>query len=197
MKSETLNQNLNAIRDYISGINGLKESSEVQLIKSQLHVIEKSIRQFEKEGIQVPEGLRSDEISLKSKIKEIGKGPNEMSLLYEALLDIVAQTGSMINRNPVRDLRNRSKEKKQKTIRGDILRSTIIAILEEMGTTGREHEILKSIEERLHGQFTPVDLEPSGRRKRWESNARSERNRMIKEGILTPDSRGKKWTLIK
>lgn len=50
MKSETLNQNLNAIRDYISGINGLKESSEVQLIKSQLHVVEKSIRQFEKEG---------------------------------------------------------------------------------------------------------------------------------------------------
>lgn len=197
MKSETLNQNLNAIRDYIAGIIGLKESSDVQLIKSQLHVVEKSIRQFEKEGIQVPEGLKSDEIALNSKIKEIGKGPNEISLLYEALLDIVAQTGRMIKRNPVKDLRNSSKEKKKNMIRGDILRTTIIAVLKEMGTTGHEHEVLNSIEEKLHGQFTPVDLEPSGRRKRWESNARSERNQMIKDGILTPDSKGKKWTLIK
>lgn len=197
MKSETLNQNLNAIRDYISGINGLKESSEVQLIKSQLHVVEKSIRQFEREGIQVPEGLRSDQISLESKIKEIGKGPHEISLLYEALLDIVAQTGSMIKRNPVKDLRDRLKEKKKNTIRGDILRRTIIAVLTEMGKAGREHEVLRSIEEKLHGQFTPADLEPSGKRKRWESNARSERKQMIKEGILTPESRGKKWTLIK
>jgi Zn-dependent oligopeptidase len=73
MKSETLKQNLNAIRDYISGIKEMKESSEVQLVRSQLRVIEKSIRQFERDGIQVPEGVMGDKLSLEFKIEEIKK----------------------------------------------------------------------------------------------------------------------------
>lgn len=69
MKSEVLKQNLDSIRDYISGITGLKESGEVQLIRSQLRVLEKSIKQFYRDGIKVPEGVMSDKFSLESKIK--------------------------------------------------------------------------------------------------------------------------------
>jgi hypothetical protein len=198
MKSEALKQNLNAIRDYISAIKGLKESSEVQLLRSQLRVIEKSIRHFERDGIQVPEGVMSDKFSLESKIKEIKKGPHEISLLYEELLDIIVQTGRILKRRPDRDLRGRLREGRKEELPKDILRNNIIAVLRGMGGTGHERDVLREIEDKLKEQFTPADLDkPLGRRPRWEMNTRQERNRMIKKGILTPESRRKKWTLMK
>lgn len=198
MKSEALKQNLNAIRDYISGIKELKESSEVQLVRSQLRVIEKSIKQFERDGIQVPEGVMSDKFSLESKIGEIKKGPHEISLLYEELLDIIVQTGRILKRRPDRDLRDRLRESRKRELPKDILRKNIVAVLKEMGGSGHERDVLKEIEDKLKEQFTPADMDtPLGRRARWEMNARQERNRMIKEGILTPESRRKKWKLAK
>jgi len=197
MKSEALNQNLNAIRDYISGIKGLKESNEVQLIRSQLRVIEKSIRQFERDGIQVPGGVMSDKLSLESKIEEIKKGPHEISLLYEELLDIIVQTGRILKRRPDRDLCDHLRESRRQELSKDILRKNIIAVLKEMGGSGHERDVLKEIGDKLKDQFTPADMDRPGRRARWEMNVRQERNRMIKEGILTPESRRKKWKLTK
>jgi len=198
MKSEALKQNLNAIRDYISGIKELKESNEVQLIRSQLRVIEKSIRQFERDGIQVPGGVMSDKLSLESKIEEIKKGPHEISLLYEELLDIIVQTGRILRRRPDRDLRDRLRESRKQELSKDILRKNIIAILKEMGGSGHECDVLKAIGDKLKEQFTAADIDtPLGRRARWEINTFQERNRMIKEGILTPESRRKKWKLMK
>ena len=198
MKSEALKQNLNAIRDYISGIKEMKESSEVQLVRSQLRVIEKSIRQFERDGIQVPEGVMGDKLSLESKIEEIKKGPHEISLLYEELLDIIVQTGRTLKRRPDRDLRDRLRESRKRGLPRDILRKNIVAVLKEMGGNGHERDVLKEIGDKLKEQFTPSDIDtPSGRRTRWEINTLRERNRMIKDGILTPDSKRKKWTLVK
>jgi hypothetical protein len=198
MKSETLKQNLNAIRDYISGIKEMKESSEVQLVRSQLRVIEKSIRQFERDGIQVPEGVMGDKLSLEFKIEEIKKGPHEISLLYEELLDIIVQTGRILKRRPDRDLRDRLRESRKRELPRDILRKNIVAVLKEMGGNGHERDVLKEIGDKLKEQFTPADIDtPSGRRTRWEINTLRERNRMIKDGILTPDSKRKKWTLVK
>lgn len=197
MKSEVLKQNLNTIRDYISGIKELKESSEVQLVRSQLRVIGKSIRQFERDGIQVPEGVMSDKLSLESKIQEIRKGPHEISLLYEELLDIIIQTGRILKKRPDIDLRVRLRESRKGELPTDVLRKSIIAVIKEMGGIGHERDVLKEIGDKLKEQFTPADMDRPGRRARWEMNVRQERNRMIKEGILTPESRRKKWKLSK
>ena len=198
MKSETLEQNLNAIRAYISGIKGLKESSKFQLLRSQLSVIEKSIRQFEKDNIQVPEGVMSDKFSLESKIEEIKKGPQEISLLYEELLDLIVQAGHILGKNPHKDLRDHLRESRKQGLPRDILRENIVAVLKEMGGSGNERDVLKKIEVELKEQFTAADMiKPKGKRTQWELNARNERKRMINQGILTPDSMRTKWSLLK
>jgi hypothetical protein len=96
MKSETLKQNLNAIRDYISGIKEMKESSEVQLVRSQLRVIEKTIRQFERDGIQVPEGVMGDKLSLESKIKEIKKVLTKSLCSMKNYLTLLSRPGAYL-----------------------------------------------------------------------------------------------------
>jgi hypothetical protein len=198
MISEALEQSLNVIKDYISGIKELREDREVQLFRYQLRVIEKTIRQLEKDGIQVPEGVMSDKISLEAKIKEIKRGPQEISLLYEELIDIVVKAGRIIRRRPDKDLRRKLKEERKQELPREVLRKNIIAVLRELGGRGRERDILKEIEDRLGAQFSSADLErPYGRSARWHTNVRKERNLMIKEGILTSDSIRKKWTLIK
>lgn len=198
MKSEALRQGLGAIRDYVSSIKELKEDSEVKLIRSQLRVIERTIRQFERNGIQAPEGVMSDKLSLESKIGETKRGPQEITLLYEELLDIIVQTGRTLKKRPDRDLRARLRESRSRELSKDILRKNIIAVLREMGGSGHERDVLKSIEDRSKEQFGPADLDrPYGRSARWEMNVRKERSVMIREGILTRDSNRKKWTLMK
>lgn len=198
MKSESLKQNLDVIRDYISGIKGLAEDKEVQLLRSQLRVLERTIKQFEKDGLKVPEGVLSDKFSLESKIKEIKGGPQEISLLYEELLGLIIQIARLLRKRPDRDFRHRLRELRKCEVPKDVLRNNIIGVLKEMGGRGNERDVLKAIEERLKEQFTDADLDkPYGRRTRWEMNARHERNLMIKEGVLTPDSDRRKWTLMR
>jgi len=198
MKSESLKQSLDVIRDYVSGIKGLPEDREVQLLRCQLRVLEKTIRQFEKGGLQVPEGVMSDKLSLESKVKEIKSGPQEIALLYEELLGLIIQTARLLKKRPDRDFRRRLTELRKQEVPKDVLRKNIIAVLKEMGGRAHERDVLKAIEERLKEQFTDADLDkPYGRRTRWEMNARHERNLMIKEGVLTRDSDRRKWTLVK
>lgn len=198
MKSESLKQSLEIIKEYISGIKGLIEDKEVQLLRSQLRVLERTIKQFEKNGLHVPEGIMSDKLLLESKIKEIKSGPQEISSLYEELLNLTIQAARILRRRPDRDFRHRLRELRKREIPKDVLRKNIIAVLKEMGGRGNERDVLKEIEERLKGQFTDADLDkPYGRRTRWEINARHERNLMIKDGLLTADSKRTKWTLAK
>ena len=63
------------IKNYVAAITELEEGGEVQQIRSQLRVIGKSIRQLERGGIHVPDGLKADRLDLESKMDEVKKGP--------------------------------------------------------------------------------------------------------------------------
>lgn len=196
MMSENLQQSLKAIKEYISGIARIKEDDEVKIMKNQLSLLKKSISKFEKDGVLVPEGMRADMLSLESKIRQLEKGPQELSFLYEEMLDIVFQIGCLLSKRPDKDIRKRIRESKKTELASDILRKNIINVLLEMGGSAYERDIRKAIEERLRENFTPADKRrPFGRSMQWEINLRKERFKMIKDGILTPDSKGNKWTL--
>lgn len=199
MVPEDLRKSIKTVREFIANDEMRKDGMEdLQLKRLQLRAIEKTIQQLKSKNIPVPEGLDSGRDSLISKITEIEKSPGGLLWLYDELLDILGEVGSATGRNPGKDLYLRSKELKKQTTRGDILRKAIIAVLNEMGGSGHQRDVLKRIEEKLRGQFTPADLErPYGKSSRWESNTRKERNSMIKDGILTPESKRKKWTLAK
>lgn len=198
MELDAIKHNLSAIKDYASKIERIKEYSEVKQIKLQLHMIEKTIKQMNKSGIQIPQGLMSDRESLESKIAGIEKGPAEVSELYEELLDTVEQLGTKIQRRPHKDLYDRMKKRRREITHKDILRKSILKVLREMGESGHQRDVLKGVEEDLKHQFATADMEkPYGRSARWEMNVLKERNRMIKEGILTQESKRKKWSLKK
>jgi hypothetical protein len=197
MKTEEIRRNLSAIKEYVSGIKLVNKNPEVQQMESQLHELERTIRRMEKKGIQVLEGLTSGKTSLESKILE-KKAIGDPSSLYEELLDIIAQLGRVLGRRPDRELYKRLKEYKRQVVGNSILRENIVIVLNEMGGSGHESDILKGVEVKLKGRFTPADKEkPHGSSFQWESNVRKERKRMIKDGILTPESRGGKWILAK
>lgn len=198
MGVEEIRQHVDAIKDYVSGVEKIKDSNGVHQIKLQLHMVEKAIKQMNKAGIQAPEGLISDKLSLEAKIAKIGEGPLELSRLYEELLDIVDQVGLKMQRRPHKDLYLRIKERKKQTTPGEVLRKSILKVLREMGGSGPQREILDGVLEELKAQFTQADLEiPYGKNHRWEINALKERNRMIKQGILSEESKRKKWSLKK
>ncbi len=198
MGNEEIKQHLDAIRGYVSGIEKIKESNEINQIKLQLHMVEKTVKQMNRAGIQIPEGLISDKLSLEAKIAKIGEGPVEVSRIYEELLNTIDEIGLKIRKRPHKDLYARIRERRKQTTSGEVLRKSILKVIKEIGGNGHQREILKGVEEELKDQFTPADLEiPYGRSHRWETNVIKERNRMINQGVLSEESRRKKWSLIK
>lgn len=196
MQPEVLKQSLNAIKEYVLGIHELKETNEIRLMRLQLRMIDRSIRQFEKAGIQVPEGVTSDRDGLEAKLKEIKSGPQGLVNVYDELIEILIQMGGVLARRPDRDIYRKMKEQRKKEISSEILRESIIAVLRETGGTGREREVLSALGVTLKAQFSSSDLErPNGKMTRWEMKARKERKRMIEDGLLTPDSIHSRWKL--
>jgi endonuclease III-like uncharacterized protein len=163
----------------------------------QLRAIEKTLRQMERNGIPAPEGLISEKVSIENKMEKFEKAPRDISLIYKELIEIIIQIGRIIKRHPSKDMRNLLKEWKEATTPKGILRETIITVLKEMGGSGQEQEILKCVGDKLKGELRPADFyRPLGKRSRLEINLRNERKRMVKDGILTPESKRRKWTLM-
>jgi hypothetical protein len=198
MKYEDAKQSLKILRDYITSAEMLSvNTNELSVKKAQLRAIEKTINQLEKKSVPVPEALYSEIKALTSDIKE-SNIHNTPSLLYEELLDIITQIGHVLGKKPHKELYLRSKEWRKKTTSKSIWRPSIIELLKAMEGSGSERDVFDALEQKYQGQFTPADIEkPFGRSARWETNVRSERNRMIRDGILTQDSRRKRWTLVK
>jgi len=196
MRYEELKENLNVIKEYISTIKALRDDNEVQNMRTQLRAIERTIRQLERNGVTVPEGISADKLALESKIRDIKRGPEEISLLYEDLLDIVIKMGRILRKRPDRDLRHMLNKERAMATPSHLLRKSILSVLAEMGGSGHEKEVLRAIEDKMKEQFSASDYErPYGSSPRWKINVRLERNLMIREGLLTADSKRKKWTL--
>ena len=198
MNYEDAKQSIIALKDYIQNSKISSDNNdELGVKKAQLRVIEKTIKQLERKGLPVPEVLYSEKSTFISEIKSSNTSDTS-SLLYEDLLDVLLQIGRILGRTPHRDLYLLSKKERTRSISKSILRSNIIDILNTMGGSGQERDILDAIAHKYEGQFSAADLEkPHGKSPRWETNVRAARNRMIRDGILTRESRRKIWTLVK
>lgn len=77
-------------------------------------------------------------------------------------------------------------------------RAPILQALVEMGGSGQAHAVLTRVEQLMHAQLTPVDLEelPSnGHPIRWRVSARWCRNTMRREGLLKSGSPNGTWEI--
>jgi hypothetical protein len=198
MGFEEMKQNLEGIRDYVGNVPKVIESNEIQQMKLQLHMIERMIRQMTKSGIQIPEGLLSDRKSLAENIGKAGGVPTQVTQLYQTMLEIIDQIGLKLGKRPGRELIQMERERRKQTTPKEILRKSIIDVLKQKGGSSQEGEILREIGESLKDEFTPADLvKRNEKRRQWEMNVLSERHRMIKEGLLAPESKKNRWILKK
>ena len=198
MSHEKLQEHLDALKAFAEAAAGNSQDiGELKVKKAQLQAVQKTIRQLERKGIPVPDGLKEEKLSLATAVGELEKDSGA-DQVYEALLDIVEQLGRTRGRRPHHELYLRAKEWKQQTTSPEVLRQEITRALEEMGGSGHEREVIAKIDAGLKGKFTEADLErPRGNRARWQTNVRRERRRMIEDGLLTPESRRSTWTLAK
>lgn len=198
MSLENMQKHLEALREFAEQAAGNgTDSGDLKVKKAQLQAVQKTIHQLERRGIPVPDGLNDEKISLATAVAELEKDSG-IDEVYEALLDIVEQLGRICRRRPHHELYLRSRKWKSQTTPPETLRKEITRVLEEMGGSGHEREVMAKIEARLNGKLTEADRErPKGNRPRWQANVRHERRRMIDDSILTPESRRSTWTLAK
>lgn len=198
MSLENVQKHLEALREFAEEAAGNgQDAGDLKVKKAQLQAVQKTIRQLERRGIPVPDGLKDEKLSLATAVGELERDSGT-DQVYETLLDIVEQLGRICKRRPHHELYMRSREWKSQTTSPEVLRKEITRALEEMGGAGHEREVMAKVEVRLKGKFTDADLErPKGNRSRWQGNVRRERRRMIDDGILTAESRRSTWTLAK
>lgn len=194
-----IKQHLQVLEEYVAGATSqAKDTTELRVKKSQLSAILKTIRSLEKKAVPVPEVLQNEKITLTTAVAALEDAGNNGEDVYESLLSIVSKLGHALGRRPHHELYKNIREWRRTSTPHKPVRDALLAVLKTMGGSGKETEILAKLTEKLGDKLTPADLEkPHGRRPRWQTTVRSVRNKLIKEDILTPDSRRRTWTLAK
>lgn len=175
----------------------LKDNPELKKKKEQLRVINRSISQWRKKGIPVPREMNDVRNSLVAQIKQHSLPGEDLQEMYDKALGIIVELGRICKRSPRKDLHRMAKERRGQETGFDTLAKVLVNVLEKMGGSGKEKVIFQMVQENLQGELTEVDTEcPKGKTARWQSNLRRARKRLIRKGILTPESKGRKWTLV-
>lgn len=170
---------------------------ELQKKKDQFKVIDRSIRQWREKGIPIPPDMNDVRKNLIAEIEKASLPLDDLQTVYNKALNIIMVLARMCRRSPRKDLYVKAKERKKDETGIDILAKILVKVLETMGGSGKERLIFKRVEEDLQGKLTEADMErPSGKTSRLQSNLRRARKKLVKEGILTPESKGRQWTLV-
>lgn len=197
MSSGDIQTHLEALKDYADSIkDGSGDIEDIQIKKKQLSAVQRTIRQLEKNQVPVPDGLNNEKLSLVSELGILESSSDGSIKVYETLLGIIFNLGKACRRLPHKELYQLSKKWRGQETPQETLRKSIINALKHMGATAKQTEVFEYVGKQLSDSFTPADLSrPGGKTLKWQNNMRRERKRMIKEGILTEDSKGKTWTL--
>jgi len=199
MSPGDIHTHLEALKDYADSIkDGSGDIADIQIKKKQLSAVQRTIRQLEKNHVPVPNGLNNEKLSLVSELDKLENSSDGCIKVYESLLDVIFGLGRACRRLPHKELYQLSKKWRNQGTSQETLRKSIISALKNMEGVGKESQVFEHIENQLSSRFTPADLSrPGGKTLRWQNNVRRERKKMIKDGILTKESKGKTWTLAK
>ena len=197
MALEEINSHFDAFEKSLRETTGKAKARQMlKEKKAQFRTIDNSIRQLSKRGIPVPGELKRMRDDLITEIEELALPTKDMEEIYNRLLNLVEDLGRLCSRNPRKDLYLKAKDKKTNETGIDTLAQVLTSVMRKMGGKGKEKLIIQRVEEALHDDMTEEDLDrPLGKTPRWKTNLKSARNSLISKGILTPDSKGKIWTL--
>ncbi len=193
-------QLLKLCRKVITELDTRRENSKFEEHEKQLKEINRTISKLEREGISVPDELRSLKMILTNKLREKENLRNVLEALSIGLEEILKDLNRKIGKSNVgRSSKPFSIRKKRSTkpkTNKDILRQEIIFALKKLGGKAHIQQVLSEMEKQLQGKLLPGDLEirKSGEIA-WKNNACWERFNMIQDGILSKDSPRGIWEL--
>ncbi|MBW1794767.1 MAG: hypothetical protein JRJ38_10105 [Deltaproteobacteria bacterium] len=179
MNKDDIKEHVDAIERFVAKAGrSTAQNADVRNIKEKLRVVKRSIAQFEKAGISVPKETQQLELSLLNQLKN-GLGPQKgLVLVYERLLKVIEDLGCLCKRRPQNDLKHSAEQRRDKAMKTIV--PIIVEVLQEMGGSGHKKDVIPRVKEKL----TEEDKLALRHAKKY----------MIKEGILTQDSK-RTWTL--
>ncbi|MBW1977818.1 MAG: hypothetical protein JRI79_07600 [Deltaproteobacteria bacterium] len=197
MHIEEINAHLDGLEKILNNVaQGLKDEHDLEHKKRQFRAVDNSIRQLSEGGIPIPPELNQMRETLQAEIERFSVPLEEVEDAYRRALELVVKLGRLCRHNPRKDLSLMAKEKRQRETKVAELGKILVSVLQKMGGSGREKSVVRKVEEALQGQFTEADLDcPQGKTPRWLSNLRRARNKLIEQGVLTPNSKGRRWAL--
>lgn len=198
MVLEDISSHLEGIEQILKEeVENLKNRPNLKNKKEQFRIIDRSIRQLRNKEFPVPEEMNAIRDNLIAEIEKHSMPVENLQKIYEKTLDIVVELGRICKRSPRKDLYLRAKDNRREETDIDTLAKVLVNVLEKMGGSGREKLIFKKVEKDFQGELTKADIEcPKGRTPRWQSNLKRARRKLINEGILTPESKGRNWMLV-
>ncbi len=197
MALEEISTHLDRIEEILKETVGNRENGlDLKNKKEQFRIIDRSVRELRNKDFPVPKEMNAIRNNLIAEIEKHSLPVSKLQEQYEKALDIVLEFGRICKRSPRKDLYLRAKKHRSEETDIDTLAKVLVNALEEMGGSGREQIIFQKIGEDFKEELTKADMAcPKGKTPRWQSNLKRARRKLINEGILTQESKGRKWAL--
>jgi len=197
MDVEEISTHLDHIEEILKEtVENRENGPDLKNKKEQFRIIDQSIRQLRNKDFPVPEEMNAIRNNLIAEIEKHSLPVAKLQEQYEKVLDIVLEFGRICKRSPRKDLYLRAKKQRSEETDIDTLAKVLVNALEGMGGSGREKFIFQKVGEDFKGKLTKADMAcPKGKTPRWQSTLKRARKKLINEGILTEESKGRKWTL--
>jgi ribosomal protein S20 len=186
-------------REVIERLDAGSENGETPAMEAQLREIARAIDKLDKQGVPVPDVLRAEKARLAAALGVSAESAQTLNHLADELEELLKDLNDRIGRTPAAALAKKPRAKRSKSPKTDktILRQLIVDALRHLGGSAPKNDVLKYMEEKLHGKLLPGDLEwrEATNDHAWQNNACWERYVMTRDGTLKAGSPRGIWEL--
>lgn len=186
-------------REVIERLDAGSDNGETAAMEAQLREIARAIDKLDKQGVPVPDALRAEKTRLAAALGVSAEATQTLNHLADELEDLLKDLKDRIGRTPEAAPARKPRAKRSKSPKTDktILRKLIVEALRHLGGSAPKNDVLKYMEEKLHGKLLPGDLEwrEATNDHAWQNNASWERYAMTQDGTLKTGSPRGIWEL--
>ena len=186
-------------REVIDEIDVSSDNAEIHERETQLREISKTIDRMVKAGVSVPDVLRSEKTRLVAAVSVQSDASHTLNMLADEFDNILKdlRKGQIGQSQDAGVLKPRGKRSRSPKTNKKMIREYIINALKKFKGRAPVSEIIEEIGRQMDGKFLPGDTEwrEATAQYIWQNNAKWERFRMTKEGILRSDSPRGIWEL--
>lgn len=186
-------------REVIEQLDTGSDNGETIAMEVQLREIARAIDKLDKQDVPVPDALRAEKTRLAAALGVSAETTQTLNHLAEELAELLKGLKDRIGRTPEAAPTKKPHAKRSKSPKTDktTLRQLIVEALRHLGGSAPKNDVLKYMEENLHGKLQPGDLEwrESSKDLAWQNNACWERYAMTQDGTLKTGSPRGIWEL--